>query len=106
LENEKSFNSGNTLGAAARVRENQERARVGGWVGGALADRLSPVSPVNECSDVRGSYQDPLRVRIERRLSRISEDAQDLLRMQAILGEHPEFEQLLELMTLVNRRGL
>ena len=60
---------------------------------------------VNQCED-KQAYQDPLRVRVERRLTRISHDAEALMRVQAILNAHPEFEQLIELQNLINRHGL
>ena len=48
----------------------------------------------------------PLRVRVEKRLSRLSHDAEALMRMQVILNEHPEFEQFIELQNLLNRHGV
>lgn len=85
----------------ARVRAAQEQARYAnalGQVGGAM-------TPMKDCED-RRAFQDSLRVRVEKRLQRISDDAQDLMRIQSLLSEHPEFEKLIELQNLINRRGL
>lgn len=86
----------------ARMQAAQEQARYGAGVG--VAGALGKLAPMNECSD--RAFQDPLRVRVERRLQRLSDDAQDLMRIQALLNEHPEFEKFIELQNLLNRRGV
>ena len=83
---------------ATRTRAAQAQP-YGNMVGG-----LGRLAPQNEC-DQKAS-QEPLRFRVERRLTRISNDADALMRVQAILNEHPEFEQLIELQNLINRHGI
>lgn len=88
----------------ARVRAAQEQARYGAVAGlGAL--RGSAMTPMNECED-RRAVQEPLNARVDSRLRRITNDAEGLMRVQAILAEHPEFEQLIELQNLIGRHGL
>ena len=101
-QNQKSSDIGMGAGTASRTRAAQ--AQVGyGSVGGLLTPQegYAPDKAYQE-----RAYQDPLRVRVEKRLTRISHDAEALFRVQAILNEHPEFEQLIELQNLVNRHGL
>lgn len=85
-------------GRNARIREAQiasEKARYAG-----------AVFPVRGDYGDEKSAHEPLRYRVESRLRRVSNDAEGLLRIQAIIAEHPEFEQMIELQNLINRHGL
>ena len=48
----------------------------------------------------------PLGLRLEHRLHDITGTADGIMRARQILSEHPEFEQFIELQSLINRHGL
>lgn len=82
-------------------RYRNEKSTLGGGVGRAL----TPMAEQAQCATDR-AYQAPLRERVENRLRQTSERVEDLLRIRQMLTEHPEFEQFLELQTLINRQSL
>jgi hypothetical protein len=79
-------------------------------VGGAMAGYAPSEQMVAEKNFYRGedqcAAQEPLRVRLQHRLSTISADAEKLMRIEAILQAHPEFETFMEFNDLLNRTRL
>lgn len=79
------------------------------WTGGGGINLGSTPTPKrahygDECA-ASESPRLSLRSDLERRMRNMNETASGLFRMQQILNEHPEFEQFLELSSLVKRHG-
>lgn len=93
---------------AERTAESRMRASQLNQIGDVMS-KLSPApgyAAGNSADECGGAWQPPLSERIDRRLRHITQDAADLMRIQEILRAHPEFEQFIELQSLLNRRGL